>query len=74
MGQVAELETLAGMVHWRLTGRRVLSVGDASGMFPIDSVTGTYDERMAQEFDRLAAEHGADVSIVDLLPGVLKAG
>ncbi|MCH4053261.1 MAG: FGGY-family carbohydrate kinase [Atopobiaceae bacterium] len=74
VGQVAELETLAGMVHWRLTGRRVLSVGDASGMFPIDSATGTYDERMAQEFDRLAAEHGADVSIVDLLPGVLKAG
>lgn len=48
--------TLAGYVHTALTGRRVLGVGDASGMFPIDSATGDYDERMLQAYDALAAD------------------
>ncbi len=43
---IAFVTTLAGYVHWRLTGRKVLGVGDASGMFPIDTATHTYDERM----------------------------
>ena len=67
--QVAFLTTLAGYVHWRLTGRRVLGVGDASGMFPIDPVTGTYDEAMLGTFKELS---GTD--LVGLLPEVLGAG
>ena len=48
--------TLAGYVHWRLTGRKVLGVGDASGMFPIDIHTGDYDQAMIQKFDKLVAD------------------
>ena len=68
---VAFLTTLAGYVHWRLTGRRVLGVGDASGMFPIDPATGTYDERLLAVFD---AELGRGTPLVGLLPQVLPAG
>ncbi|GEL96798.1 xylulokinase [Cellulomonas terrae] len=63
---IAFVTTLAGYVHWRLTGRKVLGVGDASGMFPIDTATHTYDERM------LAAYPGTDVA--RLLPEILLAG
>jgi len=64
--RVAFLTTLAGYVHWQLTGRKVLGVGDASGMFPIDPETKTYDTAM------LAAYPGP--SIEALLPEVLVAG
>ena len=53
--KVAFLTTLAGYVHWRLTGRKVLGVGDASGMFPVDSATGSYDASMLASFDELTA-------------------
>ena len=50
------LTTLAGYVHWRLTGQKVLGIGDASGMFPIDSTTNTYDAHMMEQFSaRIAA-------------------
>jgi len=70
VAQVAHLTTLAGYVHWQLTGERVLGVGDASGMFPIDPGTGTYDADLLARFDKLA---GSGV-LVDLLPAVLPAG
>lgn len=66
------LTTLAGYVHWRLTGRRVLGVGDASGMFPIDAATGGYDERLLDAFEQLAA--GRAPRLDRLLPEVLPAG
>ena len=50
--------TLAGYVHWQLTGHKVLGVGDASGMFPIDSTTGGYDAAMLQKFNTMAAAKG----------------
>ena len=68
------LTTLAGYVHWRLTGRQVLGVGDASGMFPIDPATRNYDQRMLRQFDALVAARVPDVRVADLLPGVLVAG
>lgn len=68
---VAFLTTLAGYVHWRLTDRKVLGVGDASGMFPIDPATGTYDAGMLATFDALS---GRPAPLVDLLPQVLNAG
>ena len=49
---IAYLTTLAGYVHWQLTGEKVLGVGDASGMFPIDIATGGYDATMLAQFDR----------------------
>ncbi|MEV7611109.1 FGGY-family carbohydrate kinase [Microbacterium sp. NPDC089320] len=71
--QLDFVTTLAGYVHTRLTGERVLGVGDASGMFPIDSATGDYDERMLQAYDALAADR-LPASARDLLPRVLSAG
>ena len=66
--------TLAGYVHWQLTGHKVLGVGDASGMFPIDSTTGGYDTAMLQKFNTMAAAKGYAVDLNALLPEVLPAG
>ncbi|HIR84961.1 MAG TPA: FGGY-family carbohydrate kinase [Candidatus Galloscillospira excrementavium] len=74
VGQVAFLTTLAGYVHWRLTGEKVLGVGDASGMFPIDSAAGTYDQGMLEQFDGLLKAHEVPVRLGGLLPRVLMAG
>lgn len=71
---VRHVTTLAGYVHWRLTGQQVLGVGDASGMFPIDVATGGYDQRMLAQFDEAASGHGFGQALADLLPGVLPAG
>ena len=68
------LTTLAGYVHWRLTGRQVLGIGDASGMFPIDPATKNYDHRMLRQVDALVAARVPDLRVADLLPEVLVAG
>ena len=62
--------TLAGYVHWRLTGHRVLGIGDASGMFPIDSATHDYDAELLARFAGL----GTGLDLPALLPEVLVAG
>ena len=72
--QLGFFTTLAGYVHWQLTGRKVLGVGDASGMFPIDSSTGRYDAGMLAKFNALAAKRGYPVDLAALLPAVLSAG
>ena len=68
------LTTLAGYVHWKLTGKKVLGIGDASGMFPIDSASNTYDQAMLAAFDRRTAEKGFTKKMEALLPQVLVAG
>lgn len=72
--QVRFFTTLAGYVHWRLTGQKVLGVGDASGMFPIDPATRDYDAAMLTQFDALLATRRPGLSLTDLLPQVLTAG
>lgn len=74
VGRIAFLTTLAGFIHWKLTGRRVLGVGDASGMFPIDTEKGDYDARMVRQFDELAAPRGYAWKLKDILPEVMMAG
>lgn len=74
VGAIAHLTTLAGYVHWQLTGEKVLGVGDASGMFPIDIGSGTYDARMLAQFDELVADRGLGWRLADILPAVLPAG
>lgn len=70
--QIDFITTLAGYIHWQLTGRRVLGVGDASGMFPIDTEGDCYDEAMLAKFDALLpAPH---TSLSALLPQILYAG
>lgn len=74
VGQIDFLTTLAGYIHWKLTGRHVLGVGDASGMIPVDSNTKTYNARMVELFDALVAIHGFPWKLDDILPQVLAAG
>jgi sugar (pentulose or hexulose) kinase len=66
--------TLEGYVHWKLTGEKVLGVGEASGMFPIDSVTKNYNEKMMNQFNDLIASKNFSWKIEDLLPKSLVAG
>ncbi|MEA4854715.1 MAG: FGGY-family carbohydrate kinase [Christensenella sp.] len=72
--QVASITTLSGYVHRMLTGKHVLGIGDASGMFPVDSETNDYREDMAREFDRLVQPYGLKRPITEILPKVLLAG
>ena len=74
VGRIVFVTTLAGYVHWELTGEKVIGVGDASGMFPIDPVTRAYDERMLATFDGLAGALGLTTPLVDLLPTIRLAG
>ena len=66
--------TLAGYVHWKLTGKKVLGIGDASGMFPIDSNTRTYDKTMVEKFDKLTKKHGYEFKLENILPEICLAG
>ena len=68
------LTTLAGYIHWQLTGEKVLGVGDASGMIPVDPFTKTYDATMVAKFDKLIEPRGFSWKLLDILPKVLVAG
>jgi sugar (pentulose or hexulose) kinase len=68
------ITTLAGYVHWRLTGRAALGVGDASGMFPIDAATRDYDTSLLAKYDDLVAEKAPALKLGEILPEVLVAG
>ena len=69
---IAYLTTLEGYIHWQLTGLKVLGVGEASGMFPVDSDTCDFDAGMIEKFDQLAADY--PWTLRDILPTVLVAG
>ena len=68
------LTTLAGYIHWKLTGEKVLGVGDASGMMPIDAATKDFDKERVAAFDTLVAPKGYPWKLQDILPKVLVAG
>ncbi len=68
------VSTLSGYIHYLLTGERVIGVGDAAGMFPIDSETGTYDAEMTEKFNRLIRPYGYSWKLEDIFPTVLSAG
>ena len=72
--QIAHMTTLAGYVHYMLTGVNALGVGEASGMFPIDSETGDYDAAMLAKFNENLASRHLPWRLEDLLPKVLTAG
>lgn len=74
LSRITFLTTLAGYIHYKLTGQRVLGVGDASGMFPIDTNTGDYNASMMTQFDELTAARGLSWKLAELLPKVLTAG
>lgn len=66
--------TLAGYIHWKLTGKKVLGVGEASGMFPIDMNTKTYNATMVEKFNEKVAEKGYSWKLEEIFPEVLSAG
>ena len=68
------LTTLAGYIHWKLSGEKVLGIGEASGMFPIDSSIKDFDQKMLDQFDGLIADKKYFWKIRDILPAVLCAG
>ncbi|HBS43745.1 MAG TPA: ATPase, partial [Paenibacillus sp.] len=72
--QIRFVTTLAGYIHWLLTGNKALGVGDASGMFPIDETTGNFNPPMIQQFDELVASKAYPWKTSDLLPKVYVAG
>jgi len=74
VGEISFLTTLAGYVHWKLTGRKVIGIGDASGIFPIDSEKLCYNASMVDQFDNLIANHGFPWKLPDILPEILMAG
>ena len=68
------VSTLSGYIHWKLTGERVIGVGDAAGMFPIDSTQNDYDQSMVDKFDALLQEQGVALKLREIFPEVLVAG
>lgn len=74
VSRISYLTTLAGYVHWQLTGRKILGIGDASGMFPIDSNTQTYDQHMLDLFNSKVAEKNYPWRLQGILPEVVMAG
>ena len=72
--QIAHITTLAGFVHYRLTGVNAIGIGEASGMFPIDSEKRCYNEEMLEKFNYLVSDHNLPWKLIDILPSVLVAG
>jgi sugar (pentulose or hexulose) kinase len=74
VAQVRYLTTLAGYIHWQLTGEKVVGIGEASGMFPIDPLTKTYDATMMAQFESQIAAQAFDWQLATILPKVVPAG
>lgn len=74
VNRIAYMTTLAGYVHWLLTGKKVVGIGEASGMFPVDAKTCTFSETMLARAQELLVQAGASVRLSKILPEVLRAG
>ena len=74
VNEIDFLTTLAGYVHWQITGEKVLGIGDASGMLPIDPTTHNYSAEMVAKFNKLIAPKEYNWKLEDILPKVLSAG
>ncbi len=74
VSRINYLTTLEGYVHWKLTGEKVLGIGDVAGMFPVDLNTHDYHARMIEQFNTLAADNNMPWKVQDILPKALVAG
>ncbi|HEX2947449.1 MAG TPA: FGGY-family carbohydrate kinase [Clostridia bacterium] len=74
INDIAHITTLAGYIHWKLTGKKVLGVGEASGVFPIDLNTGNFYTRMIDQFNEKIASKKLSWRLEEILPEVLTAG
>lgn len=74
VARIDYLTTLAGYIHWQLTGQKLMGVGEASGMFPIDLATKSFNLKMASQFDQQVSQYQFPWKLADILPTVLVAG
>lgn len=74
VNDISYLTTLAGYVHWRLSDEKILGIGDAAGVFPIDSENKTYNQKMLKQFDDVIKDKKLSWKIADLLPDIKVAG
>lgn len=74
VSEITYVTTLAGYIHWKLTGQKVMGVGEASGMFPIDAKTGNYNQTMIQKFNTLEKVQQYNWKLEEILPEVRMAG
>ena len=74
VGKIDYITTLAGYIHWKLTGEKVLGIGEASGMFPIDSEKKQYNSKMMEQFQELEQVRDFEWKLEDILPKVMMAG
>lgn len=72
--EIQYVTTLAGYIHWLMTGEKALGIGDASGMFPIDEAAHSYNASMLEKFDALVADRNYPWKVADVLPKVYSAG
>ena len=72
--QIARISTIAGYVHWKLTGEHTVGICEGSGMFPVDPATRTYDASAVSAFEALVSGHDLPWSLLDILPAVTAAG
>ena len=74
VSEITYFTTLAGYIHWQLCGQKVLGVGEASGMFPIDIEARDFNQKMVAQFDALVEDKGFSWKLADIMPKVLAAG
>lgn len=74
VNQIDYLTTLAGYIHWQLTGEKTIGIGDASGMFPIDTQAKMYNQEMVATFEQLAEKEGFPLKLDAILPTISLAG
>lgn len=74
MKRISYQTTLSGYIHWQMTGEKVMGIGEAAGMFPIDSTARDYNQTMVDKFDAKLAEKGMPYKLRDIFPKVLVAG
>jgi len=74
VADIAFQTTLEGYIHWKLTEKKVIGIGEASGMFPLDYENKTYNRRMTELFDSLPAVKEQPWKLLDIFPAILKAG
>ncbi len=74
VSEISYMTTLSSYVHWKLTGEKIIGIGEASGMFPVDSAAKSFHKEMQHQFDTLIAPEGFPWKIQDILPKVLVAG
>ncbi|PYG89424.1 sugar (pentulose or hexulose) kinase [Ruminiclostridium sufflavum DSM 19573] len=74
VSEIAYMTTLSGYIHWQLTGQKVLGIGDASGMFPIDLKTCDFNSRMIMQFNEAINSDKLQLNLKNILPTVMVAG